>query len=232
MKTFKQYISEELNFHQKSYIDSITHNSAPNARDTEFSDHVFGGASSGLGRWDDKDVHVIPFDKKDLFTKVPTAIGTHLSAHGYRVHDWSKGLAVRTDLPAGKKPRPIGIGKILAATSDKGGEKHFWAENAWRTHNEHASHADHDLEIMITRHPYHIGEQSTNKGWRSCLTLGVCPDESDHEYRDDPFVEKEYRQKRERAAQQALRLGRANQDPGQFAFKVGDDILEIGRAHV
>lgn len=225
MRSFKQYIIEALNYHQRSYVDDITHRHADETTvDTEFSDHLFGGSSSGMGRWDDKDVKTIPFDGKDATTtgQGMLAIMHHLSNSGYKIHDWDKGLAVRSETPKGSKPRPIGIGKVLAATKDKGMETHYDAERAFQTHSIIAPHVNRGLEIMITRSPYHVAEQSTNKAWRSCLTLGTCPEEHQGFIGDDEIGDQK---KVERAIQQAIRLGRANQARGENAHKVPGDIL-------
>jgi hypothetical protein len=230
MRSFKHYFVEALNYHQRSYVDDITHRHADEtAVDTEFSDHMFGGSSSGLGRWDDKDVKILPFEKgHSILKSLSRPIINHLNEHGYEVLDMTKKLAARKDVPEGKKARPIAIGKVMQSLKEKGKGDYF-TERAWDNYNTIASDVDHGLEVMVTRNPYHVAEQSTNKGWRSCLTLGTCPDVHQGFIGDDEMF-KDARQKVERANEQARRLGRANQNPGQFFERVGGDIL--GGAHM
>ncbi len=222
MKSFKRYVTEELNTRQQYHVDRITHGADDTARDTEFSDHVFGGPSSGLGRFDDKDVKIVPFNMEQL-KKPPSAIVDHLKHWGYEVHDWDKRLA--RSVGRGKT-NPIRIGKIMANTQNS--DTHYDADRALRFHDSFAKHVGDGLEIMITRHPYHVAEQSTNKGWRSCLTLGTCPDEDRGFIGDEE--DEEARQSAERAEEQARRLGRAQQRPGEFSYKIEGDIL--GGAHM
>jgi hypothetical protein len=169
-------------------------------------------------------VKIIPFDGKgaSISRSGMNALADHLSESGYKIHDLDKGLAVRTKIPEGSKPRPIGIGKVLAATKGKGMWTHYDAEKAFQTHSIIAPHINRGLEIMITRSPYHVAEQSTNKGWRSCLALGTCPEEHHGFIGDDEIGD---HKKIERARQQAMRLGRANQARGENAHKVPGDIL-------
>lgn len=231
MKNFREYMFEALNHHQQAYVDQITHGDHTDAFvDTDFSDHVFGGPSSGLGRHDDKDVKIIPFHgAEELANTVPSSIQEHLDATGYKVHDWSKGLVVRKNIPEGNKPRPIGLGKVLNSTKAVSPETHYYADKAWQNHSIMKPHLEKGLEIMITRHPYHVAEQSTNKGWRSCMSLGSCPD-MNQGFIGDEEMHKEIQNKEERANEQARRLGRANQAQGQFFYRVGGDIR--GGAHM
>lgn len=225
MISFKSYFAEALNRRQEYYIDREIHNAADYARDTEFSDHVFGGPSSGLGRHNDHDVKIIPFDASE-YSKPPEILVNHLKTHGYKIHDWENRLAIRSDVPAGKKVNPIRIGKIMQKT--EGTDNHYWASNSLKQHDLVAPFLNKGLEIMFTRHPYHVAEQSTNKGWRSCMALGTCPDE-DRGFIGD-MEDSDARRSEERAMEQARRLGRANQAPGENAHKVPDDIL--GGAHM
>ena len=225
MKTFKSYITEALNRRQEYYIDREIHNAGDYARDTEFSDHVFGGPSSGLGRHNDHDVKILPFDASE-YTKPSSFIEKHLGDIGYKIHDWEKKLVVRSNVPGGKKTNPIRIRKVLENNNEH--PDHYFAKEELRKHEELAPHISKGLEIMITRHPHHVAEQSTNKGWRSCMALGVCPDE------DQGFIgdmeDSEAIRSNERAMEQARRLGRANQAAGENADKVPDDIL--GGSHM
>lgn len=225
MKSFKSYFVEALNRRQKYYIDREIHNAGDYARDTEFSDHIFGGPSSGLGRHDDHDVKIIPFDMSH-FQNPPEELVSHLDKHGYRIHDWNNRLAVATKIAPGAKARPIRIRKALQAT--EGSDGYYLAVHKLNEHDNIAPYLKKGLEIMITRHPYHVAEQSTNKGWRSCMALGVCPDE-DRGFIGD-LEHSEAIRSNERGMEQARRLGRANQAAGENAHRVIDDVL--GGAHM
>jgi hypothetical protein len=225
MKSFKSYFVEALNRRQEYYIDREINNAGDYARDTEFSDHVFGGPSSGLGRHDDHDVKIIPFDMSH-FQNPPEELVSHLDKHGYKIHDWNNRLAVATNIAPGARARPIRIRKVLQAT--EGSDGYYAAARRLNEHDDIARHLEKGLEIMITRHPYHVAEQSTNKGWRSCMALGVCPDE-DRGFIGD-MEHSEAIRSNERGMEQARRLGRANQAAGEHADKVPDDIL--GGAHM
>ena len=220
MIRFKSYFAEALNSRQQYYIDREIHNAPEWTRDSEFSDHVFGGPSSGLGRHDDHDVKIIPFDTSD-YEKPPEILVSHLKTHGYEIHDWKNRLAIASNVAKGAKARPIRIRKVLQTT--EGTENYYAAARELNHHDDVASQLEKGLEIMITRHPYHVAEQSTNKGWRSCMALGVCPDE------DRGFIgdmdQKEATRSNERGMEQARRLGRANQARGEEADKVPDDIF-------
>jgi len=240
MKSFKQYINEALNPNQRSWVDwnVQTDPRVEDSTDTKFSDHVFGGPSSGLGRWDDKDTITIPFEHEGEHAEPSKNLKGVLSAAGYDIHDWHKGLAVRSNLPEGAKARPITISKVLHNSSDlqkklSTGEvhrdDHRVAIKEYEKHAEVRANNPSDLRIMISRSPYHVAEQSTNKPWRSCLSLGTCP-EIDDDYDGDGEMAKEGEHKRERAEAQAVRMGRPAPTAGQYYKKNIDDIL--GGSHV
>ena len=222
MIRFKSYFTEALNRRQQYYIDREIQNAPEWTRDTEFSDHVFGGPSSGLGRHDDHDVKIIPFDTSE-YEKPPEILMSHLKTHGYEIHDWKNRLAIASNVAKGAKARPIRIRKVLANTGHLYTDDYYAAIRALDHHDNVAPHLEKGLEIMITRHPYHVAEQSTNKGWRSCMALGVCPDE-DRGFIGD-MENSEAIRSNERGMEQARRLGRANQAPGENAHKVPDDVL-------
>lgn len=231
MKTFRSYISEELNSRQKYFIDREISLFDDSARDTDFSDHVFGGPSSGLGRFDDKDVKIIPFNHEVIFAPHRSFIEKHLGTLGYKIHDWDNRLAIRADVPEGKKTNPIKIRKIISSSghSDPGIiSKNNYANLMLDQHDTVAPLIKKGLEIMFTRHPYHVAEQSTNKGWRSCMALGTCPDE-DRGFIGD-MEHKEAQQSEERARLQAIRLGRAQQAPGEHMLAIPGDIA--GGTHI
>ena len=133
MKSFKFYFAEALNRRQEYYIDREIHAAGDYARDTEFSDHVFGGPSSGLGRHDDHDVKIIPFDASE-YTKPSSFMEKHLGDLGYKIHDWENKLVVRSNVPGGKKTNPIKIRKVLENNNEH--PNHYWASEDLRKHEE------------------------------------------------------------------------------------------------
>lgn len=177
MKSFKEYISESLNANQTSFIRNMVRFTQDSTRDTEFSDHIFGGPSSRKGEYDDHDVRIIPFNTSKLITDFPDIVKKHLDDAGYKIHNLEHGLVVRKDAPTNKPPKPIKVSKVLMANRDNMlyRDTHSIASAQWENHLEIKPHLNTGLEIMITRNPYHIAEQSTNKGWSSCLRMGLLP---------------------------------------------------------
>lgn len=235
MKNFKSYIAESLNKYQKSWIDKILRKDPriENATDTSFSDHIFGGPRSKFDEISKNDVLNIPFEHNTEYTDPSENLHKILNMGGYKVHDWNLGLAVRSEIPEGSKARPISISKILHNNSEiekkiKSGEisqeHHSKAIEEYQISRQIKSHNPSDLRIIISRNPYHVAEQSTNKGWRSCLTLGICPEVEEYDKNS------EIRRNMERKIETETNSKKNNLKPGQFYEKNIDDIL--GGAHV
>lgn len=175
------------------------------AKKHELSKHVFDPSNPDIpgsvhhGSLHSNTVRIIPFEVQK--TEPHPDLIKHLSDHGYDIHDFENGLAIKR---GGKNPQKIG--KILGKTKPedpntlprrrssrsqypeghplKGIEPvdpklHETWQNA-STHFERSREL-HSLtkthEIMISKDPFHIAEQSTGKKtWGSCIRL---PDNSD-----------------------------------------------------
>lgn len=161
MKTFKQYIAEILTPTQHTHVLRLV----SRTRDVSFSDRMFGGA--------DNHTIILPFEHAQQ-THHDSVVGV-LDKHGYDIVDYKKGLAVRRGEETinqhgfKTKKRPISIGSLLQ-------KKHPDVTEEMRSKavDDFNKRETGDYEIMISRHPIHVAEQSTNKDWRSCLTLGSC----------------------------------------------------------
>jgi hypothetical protein len=140
-------------------------------------------------------VRIIPFETEAI--KPHPDLIEHLDGHGYDIHDFSEGLAIKRG-----KTNPERIGKILRRTepidydtpkghprrdirsySGQEWEDMSFERQKWitATHHFEQSRELHSLskthEIMISKDPFHIAEQSTGKRtWDSCLRLpdGHC----------------------------------------------------------
>jgi hypothetical protein len=235
MKSFKTFILESLNKYQKSWIDETlkTDPRIEDATPTNFSDHIFGGPRSGFGEKSNNDTLTIPFEHNTEHTKPSENLHKILGMGGYKIHDWDLGLAVRSEIPEGSKARPISISKILHSNSEIqrkivngeiSQENHNNAIKEYQTYTQIKTHKPEDLRIVISRNPHHVAEQSTNKGWRSCLTLGICPEM--HRYDKNS----EIRSNMERKIERETESRKKNLEAGQFYTKNIDDIL--GGAHV
>lgn len=229
MKSFKNYLTEELNKYQKSWVDKILSTQHPSdiAANTSFSDHIFGGPSSGFGRSDDKNTLIMPFQHVGTHTEPSDHFKDFLGKIKYRIHDWSKGLAIREG-----SNRPISISKILNSNSDlmkmrQSGnitdEDHQKILAELQKHRQTQAIGTENLEVMISRNPYHIANQSTNTGWRSCLTLGTCPGEEDSK---NPEIKDTIK----KAYDDAKKLKKPEPKPGLYWEKNYGDIL--GGSHV
>jgi hypothetical protein len=220
MKSFKQILSEELNYHQKFFVDSGIDGGqySGESRLTDFSDHIFDPKNTKVPGHTQPgpayplspthDVRVIPYSPP--IPKPSYDMKKHLDTLGYDVHDYEAGLAKRK----GAK-NPIKISKILASDNSKKLVSHEYVASEYDNHRAFKRNTS-DLEVMITRDPYHVAEQSTNKPWRSCMALGTCPGSDDWEERPtDRELEKEFG---------------AVHDPGIHYKKTIDDIH--GGAHM
>lgn len=146
MKSFKQ-LTEALNLNQKEKL-GINFKPSSNAADKLSKDIIPEGQL----------YHHIP-----LAHDTKAAIADHLSSHGYKLDDYAKGLA------KDKHGRSVNIGKVLrskdaAASPDL--VKGF--ENDDRKSNTITPESHH---ILLSKSSEHVGECSTNKGWKSCARL-------------------------------------------------------------
>ena len=103
----------------------------------------------------------IPISKKNMFVdpeSVPWMIYRELEKKGYKIHDYIKGIAIKTDNP--NKHRQMKIGKLL---SDRALNIFANDERRSSTKGEHI--------VVMSRHPYDIAGMSTDRGWTSCMNL-------------------------------------------------------------
>ena len=229
MISFKTILAEALNIHQRFYVDHYVLDAMDDRmhRPIHFSDHIFdeksdlpGTATTGPAypMSTTNDVRIMPF-------KIPTPepsieVRRFLTHHGYEIHDYEKGLAKRIG-----STRPIRISQILnhkqppprPEVREGPDEEHLrdmhTRAKVWLEHDRELikHNSDDGMEVMITRDPYHVAEQSTNKAWRSCMTLGSCPDMHDDMEASTP--------------EQYERRHGSYERPGEFYHKIADDIL-------
>lgn len=149
VKTFISFLKEELTDSQKSEVDEW----AKSSKAQSISSHVF-----------EKDQHrlIIPIeDSHDASVRTPGVVAHHLLQHGYKVHDYAKGLAIEP-----KYGRQISIGKVLQKTDPGGPIQQFYNNDPART----ASRL-HKTQVVISRHPYDVAGMSTDRGWTSCMDM-------------------------------------------------------------
>lgn len=154
----EESILEELNIRQRTAV------SGWHRGDYSFSDHVFGAEDSGGNSSSDR--VVIPLLSKDGATAIPnTKVVEHLNAHGYDVHDYKAGHAIKSD---GSDKRPFRIGAVLNQTgATPEVKKAFESDPARRM----AKNKNDDLQVVISRHRYDVAGMSTNQNWKSCQQL-------------------------------------------------------------
>lgn len=107
-----------------------------------------------------EDTTVLPLER-DTATPHPDVVD-HLDKHGYDVHDYMKGLAIKK----GEKKNPISIGKVLARTDAPQSLKTAYEKDPSR------QGIDSSVHIVISRNPVHVAGMSTHQNWESCQTLG------------------------------------------------------------
>ena len=147
MLSFKKFISEALNDEQKRKL-GILYNNSPGYAAKQISKGVIPDNQSSIR---------IP-----LTRNTQQEVEGHLVKHGFQLKDYKSGLA--TD----KHGRDISIAKILKSPKTQAPDhivKGF--ENDAR--GDKISPETH--HIVFSHDPEHIGECSTNKGWKSCASL-------------------------------------------------------------
>jgi hypothetical protein len=150
MLRFKQFITEYLNPAQRDKVNSWL-------PDKE-SGRIYSPKAESISG------HIMPEGQHAItipaIAHTMRAVHGHLDQHGYTNHNYAAGTT--TD----KHGRTVNIGKALEKTKASDQLKNDFAnddrENAVDLEN-------HD--IVISRHPHHVAEASTNKGWKSCAGL-------------------------------------------------------------
>lgn len=150
-----KYLSEELTPEQKQEVDLWDHTKGGRAK--KISGHISGFNEEGR--------HVIPVEHDSTPIAPHPDVESHLKSKGYEVHDYRKGLATKS----GDK-RVFKIGGLIADNPDV--KKKFDNDPNRKTiKNPHEN-----LRVTISRHPYDVAGMSTDRGWRSCMTMAGCGD--------------------------------------------------------
>lgn len=149
MKSFFN-LYEELTADQKSEVDKW----GPNTKATEISKHVF---PEGHDRIE------IPLQASETPVEPHPAVKQHLENNGYQVKDYRAGIA------SDKDGRDIKIGKVLERTKAPDDVKKTFANDP----NRATSKKDSMLKVVISKHPHDVAGMSTDRGWKSCMTMGT-----------------------------------------------------------
>lgn len=152
MYRFKQFIirnvivKESLDDYQKRIVNTW------DTGDLSFSDHVFKDHPQGR--------HYTPLeaDPDNEVTPHPD-VQKHLETHGYKIHDYRKGLAID------KYDRHQSIGKILNKTKAPTELKKTFENDPKR------QAIKPNYKVAFSRNIYDVASMSTNRGWRSCMAM-------------------------------------------------------------
>ena len=140
-------LNEELTERQKQLVDTWGDGSAARS----LSNHVF---PKGQDRME------IPL-KMDEAPVVPHPdVQKHLEDNGYTIHDYKGGYA------KDKYGRSMSIGKILNKTKAPQD-----VASAFLNDPQRAASSVGQPKIIISRHPHDVAGMSTDRGWRSCMTM-------------------------------------------------------------
>jgi DNA-binding phage protein len=142
-------LQEELNDAQKRKVQSWLPKNEPLIRSNE-AEKLSG--------------HIIPVGEHAIrIPATPTIMNRvreHLQNNGHDIYDYEKGLA------KDKYGRSVKLGTALTKTKAPQDLIDSYASD------DRKSAADMDNhEIIISRHPYHVAEGSTDKAWKSCAAL-------------------------------------------------------------
>lgn len=182
-------LKEELTHKQKKVVDGWVDQVGTDENAVPFEVHnkMFADHNNG-----DEDAHriIIPFKGKvtSEHGEFNHSIAKHIHDNGgWAIHDYVQGIATRK-LVTKKgfvKPEFKSIGAILQETngSEKIGKFQHNGETIEKPllkgFNEdpvRQNKNNSDLQLVISRHPHDVAGMSTNRGWRSCMTM---PGEND-----------------------------------------------------
>ena len=157
MLKFKQFISEYLNDNQRERVNSWLPDKESGRIYSPKAEQISG--------------HIIPEGQHSItipaVAHTMRAVHSHLDTHGYTNHDYASGTT--TD----NHGRQVSIGKALEKTKAPDQLKNDYANDDRENAKDLEKH-----DIVISRHPYHVAEASTNKPWKSCAGLtksgGFC----------------------------------------------------------
>ena len=157
MLSFKRFILEYLNDAQKNKVNSWL----PDKK----SGRIYSPKAEQISG------HVIPEGQHSI--TIPAVAHTmrevhaHLDSNGFTNHNYAAGTT--TD----NHGRTVSIGKALEKTKAPDQLKNDFANDDRENAVDLEKH-----DIIISRHPYHVAEGSTNKPWKSCAGLtkggGYC----------------------------------------------------------
>ncbi len=150
MLRFKQFIKEYLNPAQRDKVNSWLPDKESGRIYSPKAEEISG--------------HIIPEGRHHIvipaIAHTLRAVHGHLDKHGYTNHDYVYGTT--TD----KHGRQVSIGKALERTKAPEQLKNDYANDDKKLATELENH-----DIVISRHPHHVAEASTNKPWKSCAGL-------------------------------------------------------------
>jgi hypothetical protein len=141
-------LNEELTDSQKRTVNTWGDGSAARA----LSNHVF---PKGQDRME------IPLQMDEAPIIPHPDVQKHLEDNGYTISDYRGGYA--TD----KYGRSTSIGKILNKTKAQPS-----ISNAFLNDPQRAASSVDQPKIIISRHPHDVAGMSTDRGWRSCMSMG------------------------------------------------------------
>lgn len=141
-------LHEELTDKQKEKVDDW----GDGSRGRELSSHVF---PKGQDRIE------IPFNMIETPVVPHPDVKKHLENNGYQISDYKSGFA------NDKYGRSVSIGKILNKTKAPQDIVSSFINDPQR-----AASTVEKPKIIFSRHPYDVAGMSTDRGWRSCMTMG------------------------------------------------------------
>ena len=149
---YNEILNEELNDDQKAVVDSW----GPNTKAKKISANVIPKG---------EDRTYIPLEHPDDNKPVEPHpdVKAHLEKHGYKITDYRNNKAVEP-----KYGREIRIGKALNAT---GASKDLM--DTFNNDPKRAASNSGKLGVVISRHPHDVAGMSTDKGWRSCMSMST-----------------------------------------------------------
>jgi hypothetical protein len=149
---YNTLLNEELNDAQKAVVDSW----GENTKAKKISKDAIP---------EGQDRTYIPLEHPDDNKPVEPHpdVKAHLEKHGYKITDYKGNKAVEP-----KYGREIRIGKALAAT---GASKEL--VSTFNNDPKRAASNSGKLGVVISRHPHDVAGMSTDRGWRSCMSMST-----------------------------------------------------------
>ena len=149
MLRFKHYtqLQESLNLDQKNAL-GLNWNTGPSSNAKELSKNMIPEGED----------HVrIP-----ITNNTQEKVKDHLEKHGYELSDYNKGEA------KDKHGRTVSIGSVLKGKKTEAPED---LVKGFENDDRNSKITPETHNILFSSNPEHVGECSTNKGWKSCAAL-------------------------------------------------------------